>query len=147
LQTYVHHQVNDVPNGTVSWPLENESSGTERLFKLAGPIIDILMRGGTFVIDELDNSLHPDICRYIVDQFHRQGSTVPAQLIFTTHDTSIMTGDLFRRDQIWFTEKSAKGNTSLYSLASFNKNEVRNTTPYDKWYLAGRFGAIPIVTE
>jgi AAA15 family ATPase/GTPase len=143
----VHHQVNGVPNGRVSWPLENESSGTQRLFKLAGPIIDILMRGGTFVIDELDNSLHPDICRYIVDQFQRRGNPAPAQLIFTTHDTSIMSGDLFRRDQIWFTEKSVEGETSLFSLASFNKNKVRNTTPYDKWYLAGRFGAVPIVTE
>ncbi len=144
LDTFTIHSAGD---NQISWSLYNESEGTQRLYKIAAPIINALVKGATFIMDELNNSLHPEICRFIVETFHSNQSTPPAQLIFTTHDTSIMTSELFRRDQIWFTEKNKKGETRLYSLAAFDKDKVRNTTPFDKWYLSGRFGAVPILLD
>jgi AAA15 family ATPase/GTPase len=68
-----------------------------------------------------------------------------AQLIFTTHDISLLTNELFRRDQIWFTEKNEMGVTELFSMADIDG--VRNNIPFDKWYLSGRFGATPVINE
>jgi hypothetical protein len=94
--------------------LDEESDGTQKLFALAGPWLDALNNGHIVVLDELHDNLHPRLVRFLVGLFHdpdwnRHG----AQLIFTTHDTSILDQDLFRRDQIWFCERSAEQATTL----------------------------------
>jgi len=83
----------------------HESEGTKQVFWLAGPLIDVLSKGGTLVVDELDNSLHPLILEMIVGLFNREQNT-KAQLIFSTHNTRMLTNKYFRRDQIWFAEKN-----------------------------------------
>jgi AAA15 family ATPase/GTPase len=122
---------------------EEESEGTQKLFALAGPIIESLATGSVLVIDEFDARLHPLVSRQIVELFH-DPTTNPhhAQLILATHDTNLLSKDIFRRDQIWFVEKSQKGESSLYSLASF---QVRNDASFESDYFRGRYGAVPFL--
>ncbi|MCB9232527.1 MAG: ATP-binding protein [Bacteroidia bacterium] len=128
--------------GTDSLPLDKESHGTNTLFILAGLILLKMKDGGTLFVDELDASLHPDLTRMLV-QLYQDENTNPgnAQLIFTTHDTNLMDSGLLRKDQIWFADKNELGETDFYSLQDFEG--VRETTPFDKWYSAGKFGAKP----
>lgn len=130
--------------GTVRFDLEEESNGTIKMYDLAGTILSALESGGTVVVDELDSSLHPYLSEYVLDLFN-EPVTNPnnAQFIAATHDASLLNPKHLRRDQIWFVEKNRFGATELFSLDEFNKNEVRKTTPFDKWYLDGRFGAVP----
>ena len=123
----------------------NESEGTIKYFSLAYPIIDALDNGKRIVIDELDSKLHPLLIRKIVTLFN-SSETNPkgAQLLFTTHDTFLLSADLFRRDQIWFTQKDNFGATEAYSLAEY---KVRRTSPFEKDYLQGRYGATPIIGD
>lgn len=95
------------------------------------------------VLDELDARLHPLISLAIVKLFN-SSETNPnnAQLIFMTHDTNLLTNKLFRRDQIWFTEKNRYGATDLYSLAEY---KVRNDASFESDYIKGRYGAIPYI--
>ena len=110
----------------------------------------LLRNGGTLIIDELESSLHPLLVRYITGLFNSP-LTNPhnAQLIFTTHYDGILNNGIFRRDQIWFSEKGDLGATALYSLLEFkqNKTAVRKDASYDRDYLSGRYGAIPLVSE
>lgn len=144
----VHYTSDGGEPEIVKWTLDEESSGTIKLFALAGPIIDILNRGHILIFDEINNSLHPLISEFIVHLFNREESNPNhAQLIFTTHDTTLFNKSIFRRDQIWFTEKDQFGMTQLYSLCSFDKKDVRWDVPFDKWYLSGRFGALPLIKD
>lgn len=122
---------------------EQESEGTKKVFALAGPLVDILNNGKVMVLDELDARLHPLISLAIVKLFN-SSETNPnnAQLIFMTHDTNLLTNKLFRRDQIWFTEKNRYGATDLYSLAEY---KVRNDASFESDYIKGRYGAIPYI--
>ena len=122
----------------------HESEGTKKLFALAGPILKILKEGKTLIIDELDARLHPLLTEAIIGLFN-SNETNPnnAQLVFTTHDTNLLTNELFRRDQIWFTEKDKYGATDLYSLAEFKK--IRNDASFEKDYISGKYGAIPFI--
>jgi AAA15 family ATPase/GTPase len=132
-------------NKEVYFPLEEESSGTQNLFALSGPLIDVLENGWVLFVDELDSSLHPLMTRFIVELFHNPKiNTKGAQLIFNTHDTTLMDCCIFRRDQIWFVEKDNKGCSHLYSLLEYSprKNEA-----LAKGYLIGRYGAIPFFGE
>ena len=127
---------------------EQESEGTKKLFALAGPIIIALREGHVFVIDELDAQLHPLMSCELVQLFNsKETNPQHAQLIFTTHDTNLLGNDLFRRDQIWFTEKDYQGATTLYSLAEFkiDNAKVRNDASYERDYIKGRYGAIPLL--
>jgi len=136
---------NKIEDSSASFDLdENESEGTQKLFDLAGPILNILQNGRTLVIDELDARLHPLITEAIIQLFN-SNETNPnnAQLVFTTHDTNLLSNELFRRDQIWFTEKDKYGATDLYSLAEFKK--IRNDASFEKDYITGRYGAIPFI--
>lgn len=127
----------------VEWDLELESDGTQRMFELLGPIYDVLRDGATLIMDELDTSLHAHITREIVQMFNNPATNPNgAQLIFTTHDTSLLDPTLLRRDQVWFTAKDEAGATDLYSLQDFS---VRKGEPMLKGYLAGRYGATPVV--
>ncbi len=103
----------------------------------------------TIFIDELDSKLHPILMRKIISMFHdEEVNRKNAQLIFTTHNVTLLTRDLFRRDEIWFTEKENK-ESILFSLVEFkiNGKKVRNDASYDKDYLKGKYGAIPIVKD
>jgi uncharacterized protein len=124
---------------------DNESDGTKKLFSLSGALIDALSQSRILVIDELDARLHPLITSAIIRLFN-SNETNPnnAQLIFTTHDTNLLSNTIFRRDQIWFTEKTKQGATSLYSLAEF---KVRNDASFEKDYIQGRYGAIPFIGD
>ncbi|HEY9822493.1 MAG TPA: AAA family ATPase, partial [Candidatus Sericytochromatia bacterium] len=97
------------------------------------------------IIDEFDARIHPLISRAIVELFN-SNETNPnnAQLIFMTHDTNLLSNKLFRRDQIWFTEKNRYGATDLYSLAEY-KVPVRNDASFESDYIKGRYGAIPYI--
>ena len=139
---------NEEEVGTTTFDLSDESEGTQRLYGLGGMILSLMDQGYTVLIDELNNSFHPLITEMLIKLF-QDPNTNPenAQLIFTTHDTSILKPELFRRDQIWFTEKDKYGATSLYSLSEFDYDKVRPNVPFDKWYLSGRFGALPLIKD
>lgn len=123
----------------------SESEGTIKYFSLAYPILDALDNGRRLIIDELDSKLHPLLVERIVRLFN-DATTNPkgAQLLFTAHDTYMLSAGLFRRDQVWFTQKNNFGATELYSLAEY---KVRNTSPFELDYLRGKYGAIPIIGE
>jgi hypothetical protein len=127
----------------VEWDLEQESDGTKRMLELLGPIYDVLQEGAVLVMDELDTSLHAYITRELVQLFNNP-KTNPghAQIVFTTHDTSVLDPTLFRRDQIWFTAKDGTGETDLYSLEDFSP---RKGEALQKGYLVGRYGAVPVL--
>lgn len=125
--------------------LRDESKGTQKLFSFAGPILDVLENGYTFVVDELNNSLHPLLARRIVEIFHDPSSNNKgAQLILVTHASSMLDQDLFRRDQIWFAEKDAGFATKIYPLTDFSP---RKDASLEKGYLQGRYGAIPFLSQ
>ena len=128
---------------------QQESEGTQKIFALAGLLIDVLKNGKVLVVDELDARLHPLISRAIIELFN-SNETNPnqAQLIFMTHDTNLLNNKLFRRDQIWFTEKNRYGATDLYSLAEYKLEEykgVRNDASFESDYIKGKYGAVPYI--
>lgn len=133
--------------GEVSFSLEeDESSGTRKFFALTGPILDVLENGYTLVVDELDSKLHPNLVCKIISLFNsQQYNPKNAQLLFNTHDTNLLSAGLFRRDQIWFTEKNKFGEAKLYSLADFKSDEVRKTESFEENYLRGKYGAVPFL--
>jgi AAA15 family ATPase/GTPase len=126
----------------------DESAGTNKAIALAGPIVATLARGGILVIDEFDARLHTLLAKQLVELF-QDPATNPhdAQLVFTSHDTNLLTRTLLRRDQLWFVEKSHKTHASdLYSLAEIRLDDgkaIRNDARYESDYLQGRYGAIP----
>lgn len=122
-----------------------ESLGTQKLFALAGPMLEILEKGQALVVDELDGSLHPLLTQQIIRAFqdnslNRNG----AQLIFTTHDTSLLSAHLLRRDQIWLTEKADDQASTLYPLTTF---AIRKGEALEKGYLSGRYGGLPVLEK
>ncbi|MFN4862236.1 MAG: AAA family ATPase [Pseudanabaena sp.] len=123
--------------------INDESEGTQKIFSLAGPIIDTLKNGKMLIIDEFDARLHPKLSLAIVEMFNsKEGNPNNAQLIFMTHDTNLLSNKLFRRDQVWFTEKNRYGATALYSLVEY---KVRNDASFESDYIKGRYGAIPYI--
>jgi hypothetical protein len=125
--------------------LQDESQGTQRVFAFAGVILSMLERGATLVVDELENSMHPLLVRHILGLFFSQKANPRgAQIIFSTHNTSLLDNELLRRDQVWFTEKGKSLATTLTPLADFSP---RKKEAFEKGYLEGRYGAIPILRE
>lgn len=129
----------------VQFSLEkDESSGTQKYFNLLGPILDVLDKGQVLVVDELDAQLHPNLLCRIISLFHSsEMNHQNAQLIFNTHDTNLLDSGLFRRDQIWFTDRDKYGAAKLYSLADFSSEEVRKNEAFEKNYIKGKYGAVP----
>ncbi len=130
-------------------PLEEESRGTQTLFRMALPVLSTLRTGGTLVVDELEASLHPLLAMQIVRQFNDPMSNpMNAQLVCTTHDTSLLGTTLgeppLRRDQVWLTEKDGDGATVLYPLTDYQPRKVENL---ERGYLQGRYGAIPFLGD
>lgn len=119
-----------------------ESEGTKRLLLLAGSWFRCLTGSDRLVIDELDASLHPTLVRFLLQTLH-QAPKEP-QVIFTTHDPTLLDRELLRRDQVWFTEKDRDGATKLYSLWDY---KVRTDENLQGRYLQGRYGAVPYVGE
>ena len=140
------HEVIDDNNNKKEYSINynNESSGTQILFSMAPILKQVFENGKIIIIDELERSLHPSLVEMIIKFFHNpEINKGNAQLIFNTHDTNLLSLDLFRRDQIWFAEKDPKkGATELYPLDDFS---VRKTENIQKGYLNGRYGAIPFV--
>lgn len=140
-------------NGTemVEILFTEESSGTQKMFVLYRFLMDALKHGTILFIDELDAKLHPLLLRYIISMFHNPNiNKNNAQLVYTTHDIYTLTKETFRRDEIWFAEKDKNGVSSLYSLAEYkleDDRKVRNDATYNKEYLLGRYGAIPLLKE
>jgi uncharacterized protein len=130
---------------------EQESSGTNKLFDLAGFIIYTLRFGLQLFIDELDSKLHPILTQEIIKLFNNpETNPKNAQLIFTTHDTNLLSANLFRRDQIWFTEKDDFEATDLYSLLEFKDEDgktIRKDRSFEADYIRGRYGAIPYISN
>lgn len=137
------HELEDTEG---SLPFFLESEGTQRFFSLIGPIIKALENGEVLVLDELDTKLHHSLNKFIIELFHDpEENPNGAQLIFTTHNTNLLDQDLFRRDQIWFTEMDPKtGSTDLYSLVEFSPRKDKDI---EKGYLVGRYGAIPFLGD
>lgn len=128
----------------IGW--NNQSEGTKLLFSIGGRMLMILAESGTIVIDELDSSLHTELCTFLIDLFHHSKSNPTcAQMLFTTHDVPLIGNDRFRKDQIWFTEKDKFGATELFSAQDFD--DVRDGIPFDKWYLNGKFGGKPKIKQ
>lgn len=123
-------------------PMWEESSGTVALFCIGGKILESIEKGGTIFIDELDTSLHPAVAKMMVELIQSSNiNYTNSQMIFSTHDISLLDRNIFRKDQYWFTEKLKDGSTELYSLQDFDG--VREDTPFDKWYTSKKFGAYP----
>lgn len=123
---------------------KNESSGTNKFFSLLGPILDVLENGDILIVDELDAKLHPNLVCKIISLFNSEiVNQKNAQLIFNTHDTNLLSSGLFRRDQIWFTEKNSYGEARLFSLADFKADDVRKGEAFEENYIRGKYGAVP----
>ncbi len=125
---------------------QKESIGTIRLYVLGAVMLVMLERGSILLIDEIDNSLHPKLCKFLIKLFHHP-LTNPhnAQLIFASHETTLLDKELLRKDQIWFTEKNKYGETQLFSAQDFEK--VKGDEPFDLWYMQGKFGGQPNIKE
>ena len=134
----------DSQSKTYTLSLNEESLGTQQLFFLSPLLRQTFEKGNVLVVDEIDSSLHPFIVKFLVNLFRNPSiNKKGAQLVFTTHETTLLSLDIFRRDQIYFTEKdAATGVTDVYSLDEF---AVRKTDNIEKGYLLGRYGAIPFL--
>ena len=121
----------------------HESNGTRELFAYAAPVMQALREGSVLVVDELHNYLHPQLVRLLVKLFQSPETEFSkAQLVFTTHDTSLLNRRLFRRDQIWFCERK-KRSTQLLRLTDFSPRKDEEN--FERKYLSGRYGALPYV--
>lgn len=122
--------------------LNEESQGSQTIIGLGSQMILVLENGGTLIVDEFETSLHPMLSKALIQIFQSEKlNPRKAQLIFTTHDTNLMDHNLFRRDQIWFTQKNERGETELFSMVDFDN--LREGHVFEKWYLSGKFGALP----
>lgn len=122
--------------------LDYESSGTLALLQILGPIFNVLSEGGVIIVDELNTYLHPLVSKELIKMFSSYKTNPKgAQLMFSTHDTNMLSTGLMRRDQIWFSEKDRAGVTHLYSLSDI---KVRKDDNFERGYIEGRFGAIPL---
>ena len=126
-----------------------ESSGTNKIVDLSGPVFDTLLSGGVLGVDELDASLHPLLTLSLVKLFQNpEINKKGAQLIFSTHDTNLLSICELRRDQIYFVEKDRAGASDLYSLVEYDRDgKVRKDRSFEKDYINGRYGAIPYFGE
>jgi AAA15 family ATPase/GTPase len=145
IKTFHNRTNNDGKKVSIPFDFQNgESEGTKRMFALIGPWIDYLRTGRVAFIDELDIKLHPLLIKFLIKMFNDPVQNKNgAQLIFTTHNTGLLDQDLFRRDQIWFTQRNNElGDTELYSLVEFGPRKDSNL---EKGYLSGRYGALPFI--
>ena len=145
---FLHEKYNTKIKVTEKVPLDfftEESEGTQQMFALSAPFIDTLENGNILFLDEIDASLHPLLCQYLISIFNSEkGNPNNAQLIFTTHDISLLKEELLRRDQVYFTEKNKKGATVLFSLSDISE---RKGVDFAKRYMEGRYNALPYISD
>ena len=132
--------------GTVKIDLREESEGTQRMFAWASSFLEALEYGQVLIIDELNQRLHPHLMQYMIGLFNNP-KTNPnnAQLIFTTHDVSLLKQDIFRRDQIWFCERGRDQASTLFPLTDFKPR--KGFEDFESYYMSGRYGALPILGD
>lgn len=131
--------------GSAKFELHEESEGTQRLFNLAAPLLDVLKHGRVLVVDDLARSLHTMLVRRLFGMFHDPVlNPRGAQLLFSTHDISLLDHTLFRRDQVWFAEKDASQATRNFPLSDFSP---RKHEAWERGYRMGRYGAVPTFSE
>jgi AAA15 family ATPase/GTPase len=141
LVTLTHKIANQ--NEQIGLDLAEESSGTQVLFRTAGAWLNVLKNGEVLLFDEIDTSLHPLLVHFLIQRFHSDAiNRLNAQLIFTTHNTSLLNQQIFARDQIWFVEKDREASSKLYPLTDFSP---RNDEDLQRGYMRGRYGALPIL--
>lgn len=122
----------------------DESQGTQKYYSFIGRLYNTFENGGLFISDEIDSNFHPALLIKIIGMFNNPAiNKANAQLLFTSHDTNLMNPEIMRRDQFYFTEKSATDATVLYSLADLKG--IRNNADFAKQYLAGYYGALPML--
>lgn len=127
---------------------EHESAGTQKIFAVAGPWLDSLENGYVLFIDELNNSLHPRLVKFLVGLFNDpERNPNNAQLVFTTHETSMLNQEVLRRDQIWFCERDKEQAAKIYPLTDFKPRKGQNRENLELAYLSGRYGALPFVRK
>jgi len=145
---FLHKKYNVNEKEIRSEPLDffaEESDGTQQMFALSAPFIDTLENGKVLFVDEIGSSLHPFLCQYLISLFNsKEKNTKNAQLIFTTHDVSLLKEELLRRDQIYFTEKNKEGATELFSLSDISE---RKGVDFAKRYFEGRYNALPYIID
>jgi len=130
----------------IIFDFDDESDGTRRLFDLLSILFGLSIGTTpiTYLIDEIDRSLHPELTRKFIEAFLNSNGQLGSQLILTTHESSLLDLNLLRRDEIWFVEKKNDGSSHLYSLEEF---KPRFDTEIRKAYLQGRYGAIPFISD
>ncbi len=134
----------DVEGKETLFELSQESDGTQRLLDIAPGLLEIFAQDRTYIIDEIDRSLHPDITTSIFKAFLNNTPDRSSQLIVTTHETNLLNQELLRKDELWFVQKDKQGQSHLYSLEEF---QTRFDNDIRRGYLAGRFGGLPLLTE
>lgn len=141
LEVTLGHRGAEGQEYALSW--EDESSGTQKLFSLAGPWLDILENGYVVGVDEIESSMHPNMVVELLrlvfsDRFNRD----QAQFLFTTHNPLLLDPTLLRRDQVWFADKDDEGATHLYPLTDYSPRKGESLV---RGYLTGRYGAVPFI--
>lgn len=142
--------IHDGNNKPLSMNLEyRESSGNKKIFDLAGLLLVAFNMGNTpflIVIDEIDSNFHPSLLIKLIEMFNNPKiNKNNSQLLFTSHDTNLMSPSIMRRDQFYFAEKQEDESTRLYSLADLRG--IRNDADFAKQYLAGYYGALPVLND
>lgn len=140
IEFFTTHRGKDSKNYQLN--LYSESRGTIKSIVIFIFASSVLMRNGTLIVDELNDKLHPLLLKFIIDLFYTSDSK--AQLIYTTHDTTLMDKKFFRRDQIWFVDKDEDGYSKLTALSDY---KVRSDASFEKDYLSGVYGGIPMLKE
>lgn len=146
IKTLHHAKIGNGEQYEALFDYGEESAGTRKMFSLIGPWIKAFLSGQILVVDELDTHLHPQLTFYLINLFHDVTQNKKnAQLIFSTHNTNLLDQEIFRRDQIWFTNKNHDtGATCLYSLAEYKPRKDKNI---QNGYLLGRYDAIPFISR
>jgi hypothetical protein len=143
VKTAISYHKDNIGNN-IPFMISEESDGTKRLLDFIPALYNLLRQDFTYLIDEIDRSLHPSllcalICKIMTDQ------DTKGQLIFTSHESNLLDLNIFRQDEIWFVEKDNKlGESKMYSLSEFKPRYDLNVR---KGYLTGRFGAIPFLAN
>ena len=139
IDTFIHYD-------KFSVRIEEESTGIQKLIEFLCPLIDILVKGKVLLCDEMETSFHESVFENLIDIINLLKTENKSQIIFTTHDTNILDLNIFRRDQIWFTElKKESRSTDMYSLVEMKS--VRKDENIAKGYISGKYGAIPMLNK
>lgn len=145
LQVKFQHRIN---NKNIQFNMEDESDGTQRLVDLLPMLFTVGQDPSThptiFFVDEIDRSLHTKLSQFLLDAFLKRAPDSESQIIFTAHDVNLINTRHFSQDEIWFVEKNKLGESTIKPLSDF---QVKDGKDMLKAYLAGRFGAIPMIGE